>query len=268
MGRLEGRVAVVTGAGRGIGSATARKFAEEGAAVVVNDVDPAPAEETAQAIKDAGGRAMVSSENTVDLEQAKQMFARANEEFGKIDIVVNNAGITRDKTFHNLDDETWDFVLDVNLKTAFHTSLASMPYLREAAKREMAEQGAPAYHRKITFTTSTAALIGNSGQANYTAAKGAIVSLTKTLARELGPFKINVNAVAPGFIETRLTQAKQEGNDIGIPESIRSMALMLIGLGRYGEPEDVANAHLFLASHEADYVSGVILPVAGAQLGA
>ena len=258
---------MVTGAGRGIGSATARRFAEEGAAVVVNDVDPDPAEETAQAIKDAGGQAQVSTHNTVDLEQAKQMLAAANEEFGKIDIVVNNAGITRDKTFHNLDDATWDFVLDVNLKTAFHTSLAAMPYLREVAKQEMAEKGAVSYHRKINLTTSVAALIGNSGQANYTAAKGAIVALTKTLARELGPFKINVNAVAPGFIETRLTQAKQETEDIGIPESIRSMALMLIALGRYGSPEDVANAHVFLASPEADFISGVVLPVAGAQLG-
>ncbi|MCA1727659.1 MAG: glucose 1-dehydrogenase [Actinobacteria bacterium] len=267
MGRLEDKVAVVTGAGRGIGSATARRFAEEGAAVVVNDVDPDPAEETAQAIKDAGGRAMVSTENTVELEQARQMMARANEEFGKIDILVNNAGITRDKTFHNLDDATWDFVIDVNLKTAFHATLAAMPYLREAAKKEMAEKGAPAYNRKVTFTTSVAALVGNSGQANYTAAKGGIVALTKSLARELGPFKINVNAVAPGFIETRLTQAKQEGEDMGIPEAVRSMALMLIALGRYGQPEDVANAHVFLASHEADFISGVVLPVSGGQMG-
>jgi 3-oxoacyl-[acyl-carrier protein] reductase len=131
----------------------------------------------------------------------------------------------------------------------------------------MGEQGQPAYHRKINFTTSVAALVGNAGQANYTAAKGAIVALTKTLARELGPFRINVNAVAPGFIETRLTQAKQEGEDLGIPEQVRQMALMMIGIGSYGQPEDVANAHLFLASSEADYISGAVLPVAGALLG-
>src|SRR5207248_3875907 len=119
---------------------------------------------------------------------------------------------------------------------------------RDAAKREMGEQGAPAYHRKITFTTSAAFLVGNSGQANYTAAKGAIVGLTRTLARELGPFQINVNAVAPGFIETRLTASKQEGEDLGVPEQLRQMALMMISLGYYGQPEDVANAHLFLAS--------------------
>jgi 3-oxoacyl-[acyl-carrier protein] reductase len=265
--RLEGKVAVITGSGRGIGRATAVRFAEEGAAVVVNDVDPDPAEETAAAIKEAGGQVLVSTANTVDLEEARQMLAQAAEAFGKVDIVINNAGITRDKTFHNLDDELWDFVLDVNLKTAFHTTLAAMPYLREAAKREMNQQGQPAYHRKINLTTSTAALLGNSGQANYTAAKGGIIALTKTLARELGPFRINVNAVAPGFIETRLTQAKQEGEDIGIPEQIRQMAIMLIALQRYGSPEDVANAHLFLASEEADYISGVVLPVAGGQLG-
>jgi 3-oxoacyl-[acyl-carrier protein] reductase len=267
LGRLDDKVAVITGAGRGIGRATALRLAEEGAAVVVNDVDPEPAEETAQEVKNAGGRAQVSTHNTVELDQARALMDAAANEFGKIDILVNNAGITRDKTFHNLDDELWDFVLDINLKTAFHSTLAAMPHMRDAAKREMGEGGAPAYHRKINFTTSSAAMIGNSGQANYTAAKGGIIGLTRTLARELGPFHINVNAVAPGFIETRLTQAKGEGDDFGIPQTIRQMALMLIGLGYYGRPEDVANVHLFLASTDSDYVSGTIIPVTGAQLG-
>ncbi len=259
---------MITGAGRGIGRATAELFGREGAAVVVNDVDPDPANEAAQAIKEAGGQAMASTDNTVELAEAKRMMEAAANEFGKVDIVVNNAGITRDRMFHKMDDETWDFVLNINLKTAFHTTRAAMPYLRETAKSEMQSQGGPAYHRKITFTTSTAALVGNSGQANYTAAKGAIVALTKTLARELGPFHINVNAVAPGFIETRLTAPKQEGEDLGVPEPNRQMALMIIALGYYGLPEDVARAHLFLASEDSDYVSGVVLPVAGAMIGA
>ena len=267
MGLLDGRVAVITGAGRGIGRATALRFAQEGAAVVVNDVDSEPAEETAQLVKEAGREAMVSTDNTVELSEAERMMAAAAGQFGRIDILVNNAGITRDKTFHNLDEATWDFVLDVNLRTAYHSSRAAMPYLRDAAKKEMKEQGHPAHHRKITFTASSAALTGNAGQANYTAAKGAIIGLTRTLARELGPFHINVNAVAPGFIETRLTQAKQEGEDMGIPEQIRQMALMLIALGYYGRPEDVANVHAFLASSDADYVSGAIIPITGGQLG-
>jgi 3-oxoacyl-[acyl-carrier protein] reductase len=267
LGRLEGKVAVITGAGRGIGRATAVRFAQESAAVVLNDVDPDPAEETAQLVKDAGGETAVFTENTVKLDEARRMMERAAGQFGQIDIVVNNAGITRDRTFHNMDDETWDFVVDINLRTAFHTSLAAMPYLREPAKKEKQEHGQPAYHRKITFTTSTAFLTGNAGQANYTAAKGGIVGLTRSLSRELGPFHINVNALAPGFIDTRLTKAKQEGEDLGIPEQIRQMARLMIALGYYGQPEDVAAAHLFLASPDADYISGVVLPVAGALLG-
>jgi 3-oxoacyl-[acyl-carrier protein] reductase len=261
-------VAVITGSGRGIGRATALRFAKEGAAVVVNDVDQDPAEETARLVKEAGADAMVSIDNTVGLDEANHLMSAAAARFGKIDIVVNNAGITRDKTFHNMDDETWDFVLGVNLRTAYHTTRAAVPFMREPAKKEMMEDGRPAYHRKITFTASSAALTGNTGQANYTAAKGAIIGLTRTLARELGPFHVNVNAVAPGFIETRLTQAKREGEDIGIPDQIRQMALMLIALGYYGQPEDVAAVHAFLASPDADYISGAIIPVTGGQLGA
>jgi 3-oxoacyl-[acyl-carrier protein] reductase len=142
-----------------------------------------------------------------------------------------------------------------------------MPYMREVAKSEIAASGKPAYNRKIVFTSSVAALMGNPGQFNYTAAKGAIIAVTKTLARELGPFAINVNAVAPGFIETRLTQAKTEGDTFGIPEQTRQLSLMLIALGRLGIPEDIANVHAFLVSSDADYISGVTLPVTGGQIG-
>jgi 3-oxoacyl-[acyl-carrier protein] reductase len=142
-----------------------------------------------------------------------------------------------------------------------------MPYLRDAAKQEIDRHGRPAYHRKITFTASVAALTGNPGQFNYTAAKGALISATKTLAQELGPFGINVNAVAPGFVETRLTAAKQHDGELGIPEQMRKTAIGLIAIGRAGQPEDIANVHCFLASSEADFISGVTIPVTGGQFG-
>jgi 3-oxoacyl-[acyl-carrier protein] reductase len=235
--------------------------------VVVNDVDAEPAHETAELIAAAGGEASVGIFDTVDLDAARQLAATTVERFGKLDILVNNAGITRDKMFHNLDDELFSTVLDVNLKTAFHATLAAMPYMREVAKAEIAAQGKPAYYRKVTFTSSVVAFTGNAGQYNYTAAKGAILSTTKTLARELGPFGINVNAVAPGFIETRLTAAKETGGALGVPEAQRQLSLAMISVGRFGQPEDVAAVHAFLVSPDADFVSGVTIPVTGGQFG-
>ena len=268
MGRLEDRVAIVTGAGRGIGAATAKLFASEGAAVVVNDVDKDPAEETVGEITGAGGRASLNTDNTVEPAASQNLINATIEEFGKLDILINNAGITRDKTFHNMSDETWDFVLDVNLRTAFNNSKAAVGHMREAAKKEMETGGGPAYHRKITFTSSTAGLSGNPGQANYTAAKMGLIGLTRTLCMELGRFHINVNAVAPGFIETRLTAPKEQSEDpsLGIPEGIRNMALLMIPLGYTGQPEDVAKSHLFLASGDSDYVSGQVIVVGGGVL--
>ena len=238
VGRLKGRVAVVTGTGRGMGRATAVQFAREGAVVVVNDIGA-----------------------------ARALAARTVEEFGTLDILVDNAGTTRDRTFHNLDDELWDFVLDTNVRTAFRATLAAVGHTRESAKRETAERGTPGHHCRFTFTTSSAALVGNPGQANRTGAKGALIGLTRNLARELGWSQINVNSVAPGFIETRLTAPTGKGGELGMPEAVREMALMVIALGRYGRPEEVADAHVFLASSDADYVPVAILPVTGGQLG-
>jgi 3-oxoacyl-[acyl-carrier protein] reductase len=267
LGRLDDRVAIVTGGGRGIGRATSLRLANDGASVIVNDVDGAPANETVDLIEKAGGTATACVANTVEMDEARRLVDATVEAYGKLDIVVNNAGITRDKMFHGMDDELFDFVFNINLKTGFHTTLAAMPYMREVAKREIAENGAPAYHRKIIFTSSVAALMGNPGQFSYTAAKGGLIAVTKTLARELGAFGINVNAVAPGFVETRLTAVKQPGSDLGIPEEMRQMAKMMIALGRLGEPEDIANVTAFLASSDSDFVSGVTIPVTGGQIG-
>lgn len=267
MSRLADRVAIVTGGGRGIGRATSLRLASEGASVVVNDIDLAPAQETVDAILATGGKAVAKVANTVVMDEATALVETAVSEFGKLDIVVNNAGTTRDKMFHGMVDEIFDFGFDANFKTAYHTTLAAMPYLREVAKAEIAANGKPAYQRKIVFTSSVAALMGNPGQFNYTAAKGGLIAVTKTLARELGPFGINVNAVAPGFIETRLTAAKSEGNALGIPEETRQMAKLMISLGRLGEPEEIASVTAFLVSSDSDFVSGVTIPVTGGQLG-
>jgi 3-oxoacyl-[acyl-carrier protein] reductase len=272
VGRLDGRVAVVTGAGRGIGRATALRLAADGAAVVVNDLDADVAEQTAADVRAAGGTALAVAGNGARRADAEALVAAAVDELGALDILVNNAGTTRDKMFHTMSEDALDVVLDANLRTTFHVTQAAMPHMREVAKAEIAADGAPRHHRKIVNTASVVAFTGNPGQWNYTAAKGAIVSTTRTLARELGPFRINVNAVAPGFVETRLTQPKEqaasEGDVVyGIPEQQRQASLALIAVGRFGRPEDIAGVTAFLVSPDADFVSGVTIPVTGGQLG-
>jgi 3-oxoacyl-[acyl-carrier protein] reductase len=258
-------VAVITGAGRGIGRATALRLAAEGALVVIGDLEPAPL--AAVSAELAGSPIAAYAGNTADPEQATALIQTALDAFGAVDILVNNAGTTRDRMFHRQNAADLDAALDANLRTAWNATQAALAVMRPAAKAELAASGTVDHQRKIVFTSSVAALTGNPGQANYTAAKGALIALARTLAQELGPFGINVNAVAPGFIETRLTAEKGEGDDVGIPGDIRESIRGMISLGRFGQPEDIAAATAFLVSPDSDYVSGVTLPVTGGQFG-
>lgn len=258
-------MAVITGAGRGIGRATALRLAAEGAFVVLGDLDPEPL--AAVSAELSGTASATYAGDTADPDQATALIQTAVDAFGTVDILVNNAGTTRDRMFHRQDAADLEVALDANLRTAWNATQAALAVMRPAAKAELAASGAVDHQRKIVFTTSVAALTGNPGQANYTAAKGALIALVRTLAQELGPFGINVNAVAPGFIETRLTAEKGSGGEVGIPHDIRESIRGMISLGHFGQPEDIAAATAFLVSPDSDYVSGVTLPVTGGQFG-
>jgi len=264
MGLLEGRVAVITGAGRGIGRACAELFVREGAAVVINDLEAEPAAEAVAACEAiAPGRAVSSVGSVADAAYTDVLMATAVKRFGQLDILVNNAGVTRDRMAHKLTDDDWNLVLAVNLTGTFNCCRSASPYLRDVAKAELEQHGAVLRVRKVVNFFSTAAIRGNPGQAAYTAAKMGNVGLTRTLAQEWGPLQICVNAVAPGFTETRLTAAKQPGDALGIPEASRQAMLTRIPFGRYGTPEDVAGAVLFFASPLSDYVTGQEINVSG-----
>ena len=254
MGLVEGKVAVVTGAGRGIGKGTVKKMAGEGASVVVNDVDADVGQEVVDDIRAAGGDAVFVAASVATSDGAQKIIGTAIDHFGKLDILVNNAGITRDKMFHNLTDDLWDIVIETNLKGTFNCVRAAAPYMRDAAKQEKGAGRTP-QPRKIVNMTSLAYQLGASGQGNYAAAKGGIVGLSRVLSTEWAPYNVSVNVVAPGFIDTRLTRA--------IPEKIREKMIDRIPLGRTGTAEDVANAVLFLSSFMSDYITGQILCVNG-----
>lgn len=267
---LVGRSAIVTGSGRGIGKAVASLLAEHGASVVVNDIDKDVAEATAGEINQQGGKAVVCAGSVTDPEFAGRIVKTAAESFGGLDIIVNNAGYTWDAVIQNMTDEQWHAMIEVHLTAPFRIIRAATPFIREVAKKEIAE--GKRVHRKIINVSSTSGVAGNAGQVNYSAGKMGIVGVTKTMAKEWGRFNVNVNAVAYGFIETRLTQAKEkqekierEGKavDLGIPEAMRQMALNFIPLGRAGTPEEAAGPVLFLASPLSDYVSGLVLLVTG-----
>lgn len=268
---LERQVAIVTGSGRGIGAATARLLAEHGAAVIVTDIDPAPAEDTAAAIVTAGGRAIAVPGDVTAADFAPRLVAAAVEGLGGLDILVNNAGYTWDGVIHKMTDEQWEAMLAVHLTAPFRLIRAASGHFRETARREIATQGA-AHARKIVNISSTTGTRGNAGQANYAAGKAGILGVTKTLAKEWGQFNVQVNAVAFGMIETRLTASKEAGatlqrgeRDIalGIPSAMREMAKLMIPLGRPGTPEEAAGPVLFFASPLSNYVSGQVLEVTG-----
>jgi 3-oxoacyl-[acyl-carrier protein] reductase len=261
---LTDRVAVITGAGRGIGRACALTFVREGARVVINDVDPAPAEEARAACDEiAPGRAIVHIGSVTDPAATDALMQAAVDQWGTLDILVNNAGITRDKMAHLMTDEMWDLVLDVNLTGTFNCIRSASKHMRDVAKQELETLGAPRYHRKIVNFFSTAAIRGNPGQVNYVAAKMGNVGVTRVIAQEWARYWINVNAVAPGFTNTRLTAAKQKGDELGVPEEQRKATLARIPMGRFGEPEDIANAVLFFSSPLSDYITGQTINVSG-----
>ncbi|HXG93803.1 MAG TPA: SDR family oxidoreductase [Blastocatellia bacterium] len=267
---LVGKSAIVTGSGRGIGRSIARLFADHGASVVINDIDEEVAQQTANEINDAGGRAIVCAGSVTDVEFPDRLVKTTAEAFGGIDIIVNNAGYTWDAVIQNMTDEQWYAMIDVHLTAPFRIIRAATPFMREVAKKEIAE--GKRVHRKIINISSTSGVAGNAGQVNYSAGKMGIVGVTKTMAKEWGRFNINVNAVAYGFIETRLTQAKekqekiQRGDkevELGIPEAMRQMAVNFIPLGRPGTPDEAAGPVLFLASPLSDYVTGCVVLVTG-----
>jgi len=248
-GRFEGRTALVTGGGRGIGAASASRFAAEGAAVVVSDLDREPAEAVAQAIRDAGGRALPVACDVTERSAVEALFTAAIQEFESVDMLVTCAGIIRDNLVHKMSDDDWDLVIDTHLRGTFLCA--------QAAQRLMV----PRRFGKMVFLSSNSAL-GNRGQANYSAAKAGIQGMARTLAIELGPFNINVNAVAPGFVETRMTRAVAERTGIDY-DALKKAAAERAALRRTGRPEDIAGVISFLCSEEASFVTGQTLYATG-----
>ncbi|MCA1704048.1 MAG: SDR family oxidoreductase [Actinobacteria bacterium] len=253
-GRLAGKTCVITGSGRGIGRAIALRFAAEGADLVINDVDPEATSSVIAEVKDLGAEAVAHHEAIGTVAAAESLVATSLETFGKVDVLVNNAGILRDKMLHNMSEEDFDIVIQVHLKGTWACGRAVVQNWRPLAKEEAAA-GAPKT-RKIINVTSPSGLIGAVGQSNYAAAKMGIVGLTKTWAKELGGLSINVNAVSPTALTAMTEPLLQD------PEAAKKR-LARFALGRYGAPEEIAPAFLFLASSESDYMTGQVLRVDG-----
>jgi 3-oxoacyl-[acyl-carrier protein] reductase len=242
--RLANRVAIITGAARGIGKAAAELFCREGATVLIWDLLDA-GEETAAALRAEGFACEFRKVSTTDVSAVEAAAREVVERFGKIDILINNAGITRDKTLLKMSHEEWQQVVDVNLTGVFNCTKAVAPH--------MVENG----YGRIICTSSVVGLHGNFGQTNYAATKAGVVAMCRTWAKELGPKGITANAVAPGFIATNMTDA--------IPEAVREQVIASIPVKRMGDPKDIAHAYLYLASEEAGFVNGQVLGVNGGQ---
>jgi 3-oxoacyl-[acyl-carrier protein] reductase len=271
MGVLDGKSAIVTGSARGIGRATAEILVAQGAQVLINDLDGDVAEQAAGEIQ---GETAVYAGDLTKPSAPDELVKSAIDAFGKIDIIVNNAGYTIDEPVHKMTDEHFQAMLEIHTVVPFRVIRAAAPHLREPAKKER-EEGKEVF-RKIVNVSSTSGTFGNAGQANYSAGKAGVVGLTKTVAKEWGQFKVNVNGVAFGFIDTRLTQAKVDENameiggekvQLGIPEQMRQMASMLIPLGRPASPEEAAGGIFFLCSPWSNYVHGQTLHVTGGLFG-
>ncbi|SFN43867.1 SDR family NAD(P)-dependent oxidoreductase [Variovorax sp. OV329] len=271
MTKLTGKTALVTGSGRGIGRALALKLAAEGARVVVNDLDAEPAHAVVETIRGQGGEAVACPGSVTAPDFAERFVKTAVDRFQGIDIVVNNAGYTWDNVIQKMSDEQWDAILDCHLKAPFRILRAAYPVISAAAKAEAA-QGKEVFRKVVNISSIAAG--GNVGQANYSSAKAGLMGMTKTLSREWGRLKINVNAVAFGHIETRLTQALAgtdsktvsiEGREIkvGIQQSMIDASKHTIPLGRPGTPEEAADAVYLFCAPESNYVSGQVLVCGG-----
>ena len=252
--RLDGKTCIVTGAGRGIGLAIVKAFAGHGARLVVNDLDTDAADAAVGEITATGGEAVANYDPIGSLDAANSVVGSALDSFGRLDVLVNNAGVLRDKMTHTMTEEDFDLVVQVHLKGTWACGRAAIQHWRPLAKNEAAS-GTPA-HRKIINVTSASGLVGAVGQGNYAAAKMGIVGLTKTWAKELGRLNINVNAIAPAAL-TAMTEPLMQD-----PETAKTR-LARFALGRYGTPEEIAPSFVFFASQESDYITGQVLCVDG-----
>jgi 3-oxoacyl-[acyl-carrier protein] reductase len=271
MAILEDKVAIVTGSARGIGRATAELLSQQGAKVLINDLDGDVAEQTASEID---GDTLVFGGDLTKPGICDELVQKVIDEWGKVDILINNAGYTIDAPIHKMSDDTFQRMIDIHNVVPFRMCRAVAAHMREPAKQER-EQGVEVF-RKIVNVSSISGTMGNAGQANYSSGKSGVIGLTKTLAKEWGQFKINVNAVAFGFIETRLTAEKNDSNtmeidgqtvQLGIPGQMRQLASNLIPIGRPGSPAEAAGGVFLLCTPWANYITGQVLGITGGQWG-